>query len=98
MSGAVTAVHGERVTGPDPGDAGADHDARRRAEQLAREHERVASRHLGQQDRAVPELVELGGELLRPGDGLHVERVRPESDRSEFHPTAAPLVLVDVEP
>lgn len=81
--GAVIAVHGQRITRVDPCDAGADHDPGRRTEQPAGEHERFPPGHLREQDRAVPQRVELRGEVARRLDGLQVECVGPDTDGSE---------------
>ena len=81
----VPARHRQRVPAVDVHDAGADGHPLGRAEQERRVDERVASGDLGQPDAPVPELVDLGRELVGAPRGLEIELEGPQADASEIH-------------
>jgi hypothetical protein len=80
-----TGGHRHRVAPVDLRDARAHRDARRRVEEQRGVDERVTAHRVGHPDRAVPELVELGGELAGTIDRLQVENERPDADPAEVH-------------
>ena len=79
----VQGVHGgvgrQRITAVPVDDAGRDLDPRRRGHEQRGVHEGLPEHGLGDPDRSVAQLVELGGRLARHRGGHHVESTGPDA-------------------